>query len=262
MSTADPFANLATGYDAAFSRRSLGVWLRQRVHDTLDRVLPTKGRVLDLGCGTGEDALWLAQRGLDVDAVDSSAMMLELANDKIMRAGLGAHVRFHECDLNADLTPLAGPYDAAVSDFGALNAVENRVQFARSLGRLLRTEAPLVAVVMGPLCPWEVAVSLWRAQPAAAFRRFKQGRPATLPGVGDGEGPALWYPGPGRLRADFAPWFQDARFRGIGTLLPASAMGGLVERWPRAFDALKPLDAWLGKRAVSAWVSDHYALVA
>ncbi|MHC1557523.1 class I SAM-dependent methyltransferase [Actinomycetospora sp. C-140] len=40
-------------------------------------LVPTAGRALDLACGRGQVAVWLARRGLDVDAVDVSPVALE-----------------------------------------------------------------------------------------------------------------------------------------------------------------------------------------
>ena len=60
------------------------------------------GRALDLACGAGRHAIWLAQRGWRVDAVDCSeaGIALLLANAK--RYGCGDRVQPHVADLEAD----------------------------------------------------------------------------------------------------------------------------------------------------------------
>jgi SAM-dependent methyltransferase len=259
--SSDVFAPLAQGYDERFAHRELGRWLRARVHERLAQVLPAGGRVLDLGCGSGEDALWLAGRGHPVEALDVSPAMLRTAETKARAAGLAGRIRFRQQDLDQGVDPQAGPAAAALLDFGALNAVADRPALARRLHAALSPGAPLVAVVMGPLCPWEIASELLHLRPFRAFRRLRSGRRARLPGGGAADGPRVFYPTPGRLAADLSPWFRRLALRGIGTLLPASAMGGLVERWPRLFAALRPLDAGLGDRAASAWLSDHYEML-
>ena len=47
--------------------------LRGRVWQTLERTFTPGQHILELACGTGEDALWLAQRGIQVTATDGSA---------------------------------------------------------------------------------------------------------------------------------------------------------------------------------------------
>lgn len=76
----------------------------------LDRGLVTGGRVLDLGCGPGRNASYLAARGFEVDAVDLSPAAIVWAQDRAREAG--TDVRFR-CGDAFDLvgTELSGPYD-------------------------------------------------------------------------------------------------------------------------------------------------------
>ena len=76
---AHAFDTAAAGYDQTFTGTRLGRWLRARVQEHLARCFAAGDRVLELGCGTGEDALWLAARGIDVTALDASRRMLEVA---------------------------------------------------------------------------------------------------------------------------------------------------------------------------------------
>lgn len=58
------------------------------------------GRALDLGCGEGADALWLAERGWQVVAVDISATALRRATEAASARNLLAHIDFQQHDLN------------------------------------------------------------------------------------------------------------------------------------------------------------------
>jgi len=51
-----------------------------------------EGRVLDVGCGTGENAIYLATRGLEVWALDASAKAIERAASKAKSRGTGLHL--------------------------------------------------------------------------------------------------------------------------------------------------------------------------
>jgi SAM-dependent methyltransferase len=73
----------------------------------LDRGLIGPGRALDLGCGPGRNALYLASRGFQVDAVDLSPKAIAWAEDRAREAG--ADIRFR-CE-DAFASDLAGPYD-------------------------------------------------------------------------------------------------------------------------------------------------------
>lgn len=73
-----------------------------RVNARLAEVVPTlkAGRVLDLGCGEGGDACWLAERGWTVVAVDISDTALQRAAAEAEARGLGDRIEFAQHDLS------------------------------------------------------------------------------------------------------------------------------------------------------------------
>lgn len=75
-------------------------------------LVPTAGRALDVACGRGTVAVWLARRGLAVDAVDVSPVALAAGRALAATTGV-AGVRWLEADLEGGL-PVTGPYDVVV----------------------------------------------------------------------------------------------------------------------------------------------------
>lgn len=73
------------------------------------------GRALELGCGRGDDALWLARQGWQVTAVDVSAVALGYASDNASRAELAGKVDFEEHDLTETFPE--GSFDLVVASF-------------------------------------------------------------------------------------------------------------------------------------------------
>jgi SAM-dependent methyltransferase len=71
--------------------------------ELLSPALPERGRALDVAAGEGQTAVWLARRGLRVDAVDISARGLEKARALGLEAGVEARVRLFEHDLDRGL---------------------------------------------------------------------------------------------------------------------------------------------------------------
>jgi SAM-dependent methyltransferase len=75
----------------------------------------TPGRVLDLGCGEGGDALWLAERGWHVVAVDISETALQRAAAAADAREMGDRIDFAQHDLS-DSFP-AGTFDLVSAQF-------------------------------------------------------------------------------------------------------------------------------------------------
>lgn len=93
------------------------------------------GRALDLGCGTGTNAVTLAQHGWGVTAIDFSARALRVARRRAKAAGVS--VRFLRRDVTR-IDDLSGPFEFAL-DLGCFHAlpVEAWPRYAAGLARLL-----------------------------------------------------------------------------------------------------------------------------
>jgi SAM-dependent methyltransferase len=102
------------------------------------------GAALDAGAGEGGDALWLAERGWRVDAVDISAVALDRGAAEADRRGLADRISWRQADL-ADWKPEA-TYDLVTSSFLHLPEGMRRPLYARLAaavapgGRLLITQ--------------------------------------------------------------------------------------------------------------------------
>src|SRR5688572_7892814 len=112
------FDRLAETYDALWTNSAVGRVQRDQVWREIDAVFRPGDRVLDLGCGTGEDAAHLVSRGVNVHAIDPSPAMVRVA---LRRGGFTAEVG----------TQPQGVYDGVLSNFGALNCVEDLPALAR-----------------------------------------------------------------------------------------------------------------------------------
>ncbi|MER5964533.1 class I SAM-dependent methyltransferase [Streptomyces sp. NPDC002057] len=100
-------------------------------------LLPAGGRVLDLGCGPGRNALHLASLGYRVDAVDLSPTAIRWAEERAREAG-ATGIRFVRGDAFAAGTALDGPYDL-VHDSGCFHHLppHRRVSYLALLDRVL-----------------------------------------------------------------------------------------------------------------------------
>jgi len=104
--------------------------------DFCERRILRPGRLLDVGCGTGTNALWLAQRGFEVCGIDIAPKAIEMAEAKRRAAAVDA--RFSVLDfLSEDVA--GAPFDV-VFDRGVLHvfdSAEDRARFAQRVAQLL-----------------------------------------------------------------------------------------------------------------------------
>jgi SAM-dependent methyltransferase len=254
------FDDVAASYDASFTDRLPGRWFRASVWERLERTFRPGDHVLELGCGTGEDALWLARRGVRVTATDNSAAMLDVTRRKTAAAGMTGRIAALHLDLATPGEAPWGPgtFSGAFSDFGALNCVGDRGPIAAALASWVRPGGYVALVVMGPCCPWELVWHLLHGDPATALRRFRPGRHGH---VGGGGMVRVWYPSPRRLRAELRPWFDHLDTLGIGVLLPPPGAAHVVARWPRFWAGLRGLERRIAARFPFTWLGDHYLAV-
>ncbi|HEV3498627.1 MAG TPA: class I SAM-dependent methyltransferase [Actinomycetes bacterium] len=102
------------------------------------------GRALDLGAGEGRTALWLAEHGWTVTAVDFSDVALDRARDRAEAAGLSGALEWVCADL-VDFDPTGAAYDLVLMMFVHLRPPERRRLLQRSAAVLAPGGLVLVA---------------------------------------------------------------------------------------------------------------------
>lgn len=118
------------------------------------------GKALDLGCGTGTNAITLARHSWKVTGVDFAPNAIRAARKKAIQTGL--EIDFHVGDVT-DLFMLSGPYDYAL-DIGCLFTLktDDRKKYVNHLVRLLRPEGMFMLYAWLPR-PWKG--STWGISP-------------------------------------------------------------------------------------------------
>ena len=249
-----PFDELASDYDSRFTHSACGVTLRAMVWESLSKAFASRPRILELGCGTGEDAIHLARAGHRVVAMDASEEMIRIARLKATAAGFADRIDFHAMPMEALHTlPLEERFDGVFSNFGAINCVSDVSRLAHDLARRMAPGSPLIFVVMGRYVPWEWGWFLSRGDGHRAFRRLNR----------DGvswRGLTIHYPTPSGLAASLAPMFETRWRAALGFLLPPSYASGWLNGRPNVLAALTAVERRM--RRMTAGLADHYMLEA
>lgn len=108
----------------------------------IGRVQPLEGRALDLGCGEGRNAVYLAEQGFAVTAVDFAEQGLAKGRKLAERKGVADRIHWVQADvLEWDVD---AAFDAVFVAFLHLPS-ETRPQLHRKIGALLRPGGRLFA---------------------------------------------------------------------------------------------------------------------
>jgi SAM-dependent methyltransferase len=110
------------------------------------------GRALDLGCGEGADAVWLAERGWDVVAVDISETALRRAAEAAETRGVADRIEFAQLDLSQGFPD--GAFDLISSQFLHSTLHLDRQRILASAASALQPGGLLVIVDHGSAPPW------------------------------------------------------------------------------------------------------------
>ncbi len=132
----------ATVYDSDnnFTRDLNAKVLRQQNFKLTDK------SVLEIGCGTGLNTVWFADRAHNVEAVDISEAMLELAKRRVIKG----RVQFHQADIIKGWDFKDGSFDLVVANL-VLEHVENLSHIFQEAHRVLKSRGQLY---IGELHPY------------------------------------------------------------------------------------------------------------
>jgi ubiquinone/menaquinone biosynthesis C-methylase UbiE len=237
------FDDVALEYDATWTHTPIGRLQREAVWRHIGPLVRTGDRALDLGCGTGEDAVRLGAAGASVSAIDASPRMVQVA----LARGVDAWV------LNLEnLDAIDGEFDLVLSNFGVLNCVNGVSELREPLARLVRPGGHLALCFMGRFCLWETAYHCMHGGRHKATRRW------CGESVSNSLGIRVFYPRTREVLRSLVPEFALFRDVGIGVTVAPSYVGGLSNR---VLERLARFDRRIEEMPIARAIADHRLLI-
>lgn len=251
------FDRIAGSYDDLFTHTSIGRAQRRQVWRKLLKAFEPGARILELNCGTGEDARFLDRKGRSVLACDASSVMIEVAKERSRFEECGAGVEYRQI-ANEDLSQLwdQGPFDGAFSNFAGLNCMADLQPVARDIATMVRPGGKVLICLWSRICLTELVWFLLHGQISKAFRRFSGEAEARIGGLTI----KVSYPTVRAVRHAFSPWFHMEARTSIGLFVPPSYVEQWIREHEKIFTRLEQLD-----HIASGWpmfrdVGDHTLL--
>ncbi len=251
------FDRVAGSYDAVFTHSAIGRAQRSQVWTKLLAAFPPGSRILELNCGTGEDARFLAQRGRMIVACDASASMIEVAKNHALSYAAAANLEFLHL-ANEELSQFPGrrEFAGAFSNFSGLNCVSDLHPVAASLAELVKPGGRLLLCLWSRICLTEFFWYLLHGQPQKAIRRFSGKSEARIGGAKI----SVFYPTVRAVRRNFSPWFELRSRSAVGLFVPPSYMENWIRGYPKALERMEDLDRLTNKWPVLRALGDHVLL--
>ncbi|MDB6082640.1 MAG: methylase involved in ubiquinone/menaquinone biosynthesis [Gammaproteobacteria bacterium] len=233
--------------------------MRSEMWRWLDATFASGSRLIDIGCGTGLDAVRMARRGHCITATDWSPRMLERTADRVAAqhlqdrvavAALGGH---ELCALDEP-----GVYDGAYSNLGAVNCVPDPGELSHQCARLLKPGGALVFTVIGRICPWEIVHYARQRRWARIKVRFSRGPIA----VGLNKH-TVWtrYYGPREFYRAFEREFRLEHHRALCLFAPPPYLTSVRDSHSRWYDRLWRIDRRVSGLPILRAMGDHFLIV-
>lgn len=257
LQTQRAFDSVAADYDGPRGNNELIQRMRTTLWNTVCAEVPTGGQLLDLGCGTGLDALEFARRGYQVVATDWSPEMVGRTRSRAAVAGLESHVLPLHLGVQ-QLDQLHDEFDGIYSNFGPLNCAPDLAALAAECARLLKPGGKLVFSVIGRICPWELGYYALRGRFRRAAVRGTRGAAA----VGMNKH-TIWtyYYLPREFYRAFGEHFSLEGYRALSLFMPPPYLVDIYRRRQRWYDRLGRLDDHLGSWPLLRDMGDHFLIV-
>ncbi len=250
----EDFDHIANDYDADFTHSLIGRAQRDIVHELILHYVSdlSNKQILELNCGTGEDANWLLQNGANVIATDISPEMIEVTRKKIPSVETKVlDVR----DLGESFVD--DQFDLIFSNFGGLNCINESDLTAvlKAVQSKLKVGGKAIFVIMPNACRWESFYFSAKGQFSKAKRR--KSKHAVQANV-DGVLVDTWYYSPDKIAE-----ITKMKLLGthpVGYYIPPSYLEPWIQRHPKIWNSLKKKEQRIRNKANLARKSDHYLI--
>jgi cyclopropane fatty-acyl-phospholipid synthase-like methyltransferase len=163
-------------WDEAYRRSIPPPWDIGRPQPAFVRLIDAgeiTGRVIDVGCGTGENALMAAAHGLEVVGIDVATTAVERARSKAAERGVAARFEVWDALQLARLTERVGVFDSAI-DSAVFHTFsdDERPRYAESVAAAVRAGGGLFLMCFSEQEPdWGGPRRVTKAEIRTAFSK-------------------------------------------------------------------------------------------
>ena len=242
------FDHEAIVYDNNFTNTGIGKMQRRQVWKLLDRIdFDQTSSILEVNCGTGEDAYYWGRRTKKYIGTDASSEMISVARKK------NPSLNFEVKNFN-EIHSVEGQFDIIFSNFGGLNCVNQHSlnEIIQSFSAKLAPSGKIICVIMGKKCFWDNLFLLLKGKTKDLGRRnTNESLNVHVKNVHI----ETWYYGPMQLKK--INQVRATKIKPIGLFVPPSYLAAYFDKRPKFLKALNVLDT-LFRFSFLANYADHF----
>jgi ubiquinone/menaquinone biosynthesis C-methylase UbiE len=254
-----PFDSVASTYDEDFTHTIIGKLQRERTHYYTQLYLPKNSalKILELNCGTGEDAIWLAQKGHQVLATDGAEKMIDIA--RLKNNKLNLNIRFEVSAFNELNNKFLGQqFDIIFSNFAGLNCINE--QELKKLNddfiSLLKPNGKLIMVLLGKYSWMEKLYFVLKGDIKNANRRIV----STSANLGNDIFQTTWCYSVNQIKEIFTS-FSLKKNKPIGIIIPPSYFNRLLKKTKILIPLIKLFEKLFSRFSVLSNYGDHTFII-
>lgn len=258
LKASEAFTKQSGVFDQLYNENLIIQYKRHRVRKHILRYAQNGGSMLELNCGSGEDAIYFAQKRFAVHATDISSGMLEVLKQKIDGNIYGERISVEQCSFT-ELQYLQEKksFDYVYSNFGGLNCTAELEKVLRSLNTIVNPGGVVTLVIISKFCLWETLM-LFKGKFKTAFRRSFSagGRNARV----EGNVFKCWYYSHSFIKKHLGTGFEFLSVEGLCALVPPSYIENFGVKHPKTFSFLKEKEDQLKCRWPWNRVGDYFII--
>jgi ubiquinone/menaquinone biosynthesis C-methylase UbiE len=258
LNASEAFTKQAVVFDKLYGDDQIIRYKRKRVRNHILQYAKENGRMLELNCGTGEDAVYFAQKGFQIKATDISNGMLDVLKNKISGSFYRDRIMVEQCSfMQLEKLSKRREFDYVYSNFGGLNCTSELERVFSELGGLVKQGGMVTLVIISRFCLWETLL-VFRGKVKTALRRFfgRSGRDAQV----EGQTFKCWYYSPSFVKKHMEDQFEFLSVEGLCTIVPPSYLENFGDKHPRVLRFLVKMENRLSGRWPWSSIGDYFII--
>jgi SAM-dependent methyltransferase len=248
QSVAEAFDSASEEYDFTISNNYINTWIRKRSIRELLSVAKKQDTVLEIGCGTGAEAVEISRYVAKIIATDISESMVEIVRKKVLAKQLVDKIvplRVKAAEIPKVRYMLNGEKAQGAYSFnGALNCEPEIGKFVDALSSILIPEGYFVCSVRNPLC---LSEAISHAAVLQFGKMAPRKRQPIMVSVGGLDVPAVYY-SPVSFSNAFSSRFRLLKQIGLPAFLPPAYLSDYYVKLKNVASILERIELFLSDR--------------